>query len=320
VSRPRPALTLVVLAAVLACAHGLAHAGTPGERLHQFFGAVDTVLADRTAEPLDKVARVKRLVTDLSDVRAAAADALDTAWEARTPAERDEFTSLFAELLERAYVGRLAGAVRAHSAIEQTWTGETVERDEATVRTALTSRDGSRVRVEYRMVLRRGRWLVRDVVLDGVSVVANYRAQFRRLLGQGTYGELVETLRAKLAEDTLMFARADRSTTRAGSDAPTLVSPVALGTAPLALTPPPARVAPRPPTVISPPAPVVAARAPAAMASASPTWVAPPPVAVAPPRVIGGAGAAGPVSAALRALTLTLVVVLAAVYRRRHTR
>jgi hypothetical protein len=61
------------------------------------------------------------------------------------------------------------------------------------------------------MALRRGRWLVRDVVLEGVSTVENYRAQFKRLLGLGPYAKVLTALRAKLAEDTLMFARSDRA-------------------------------------------------------------------------------------------------------------
>jgi ABC-type transporter MlaC component len=100
-----PAAALVLLLAAPA------GAGPATDRLREFFGSVDSVLADpSTAErPQDKVAVVQRLVADLADPESAAAGALGGEWPARTPGERDEFVGLFAALLERAWVGGLAG-------------------------------------------------------------------------------------------------------------------------------------------------------------------------------------------------------------------
>jgi len=186
------------------------HAGQATERLREFFGTVNVVLNDRATQskPLEKVARIKRLVTDIADVRGAAAVALEHEWDVRTPAERDEFTRLFAELLERGLVARLAGTVNPVTGIVMTWHGETRVNDEARVTTVVESRDGRKVTVVYRMTERRGRWLVRDVVVGGVSTIDNYRSQFRRMLRQGSYPTLVAQLRAKLGEETLMFAQA----------------------------------------------------------------------------------------------------------------
>src|SRR2546425_1323919 len=124
------------------------------------------------------------------------------------PAERDEFTRLFAELLERGLVARLAGTVNPVNGILMTWQGETRVNDEARVATVVESRDGRKIIVVYRMTERRGRWLVRDVVVDGISTTDNYRSQFKRVLRQGSYATLVAQLRAKLGEETLMFAQA----------------------------------------------------------------------------------------------------------------
>src|SRR5438874_10292752 len=83
-------------------------AGPATDRLREFFGTVNGVLVDPAiqSQPLEKVARIKRLVTDVADVRGAAAAVLDREWQARTPAEREEFTRLFAEFLERGMVAR----------------------------------------------------------------------------------------------------------------------------------------------------------------------------------------------------------------------
>src|SRR5882762_2604916 len=149
-----------------------------------FAGTVNGVLVDPAIQsrPLEKVARIKRLVTDVADVRGAAAAVLDREWQARTPAEREEFTRLFAEFLERGMVARLAGTVSPVNGMIMTWRGETQAADEVRVTTMVESRDGRKILVEYRMYERRGRWLVRDVVVDGISTIDNYRAQFRRVL------------------------------------------------------------------------------------------------------------------------------------------
>src|SRR5437899_1334047 len=203
------------------------HAGPATERMREFFGTVNTILNDPAtrSRPLERVARVKRLVTDIADVRGAAAAALEHEWDVRTPAERDEFTRLFAELLERGLVARLAGTVNPVNGILMTWQGETRVNDEARVATVVESRDGRKIIVVYRMTERRGRWLVRDVVVDGISTTDNYRSQFKRVLRQGSYATLVAQLRAKLGEATLMFAQASPAPKPAETAATTRPSP-----------------------------------------------------------------------------------------------
>jgi len=203
------------------------HAGPATERMREFFGTVNTILNDPAtrSRPLERVARVKRLVTDIADVRGAAAAALEREWDVRTPAERDEFTRLFAELLERGLVARLAGTVNPVKGILMTWHGETRVNDEARVATIVESRDGRKITVVYRMTERRGRWLVRDVVVDGISTTDNYRSQFKRVLRQGSYATLVAQLRAKLGEATLMFAQASPTPKPAETAATTRPSP-----------------------------------------------------------------------------------------------
>ena len=213
---PAAALALVVLA-------NLPAAAGPTERLREFFAAVNTVLADPEIEDklLERIARIRRLVADLSDVQEAAAVALEHEWEERSPAEQAEFAGLFAELLERAYIGRLAGRGRVSHGVGIAYLGESVAGDEATVQTSLGAKDGGDALVEYRMVNREGRWRVRDLVLDGVSTVENYRAQFRRILSQVSYQDLLGRVRAKLDEATIIFARAGGRGAPAGEPAPT---------------------------------------------------------------------------------------------------
>ena len=209
------ALALVLLGTLPAAAG-------PTERLRDFFAAVNAVLADPETEdkPLERVSRVRRLVADISAVSEGAAAALSREWLARSPVEQDEFVGLFAELLERAYVGRLAGRGHVSSGIRISYLGESVAGDEATVQTSLGAKDGGEARVDYRMVNRHGLWRVRDLVLDGVSTIENYRAQFRRLLGRISYQELVGQVKSKLGEESIMFGRDEGRTAAAPGPSP----------------------------------------------------------------------------------------------------
>jgi phospholipid transport system substrate-binding protein len=206
--------TRSVLAAALAgvcmlAAGSPAVAGPATDRLRDFFGRVNGVLNDPAIQsaPLEKVARIKHLVTEIADVRGVAAAVLEREWDKRTPAERDEFARMFSELLERGLVARLAGTVSPVKGMQMSWRGESRVGDETRVMTVVESRDGRKIDVEYRMIDRRGRWLVRDVVVDGISTVENYRSQFKRvLIHEGGYAGLVAQLRKKLGEETLMFA------------------------------------------------------------------------------------------------------------------
>ena len=270
----------VTLAILLAGTQASA-AGPATERLRQFFATINAVLTDPAtqSQPLEKVARIKQLVSDIADVRGAAAAVLDRDWDARTPAERDEFAGLFAELLERGLVARLAGAVSPVNGMVVSWRDETRVGEEARVTTVVEARDGRKLTVEYRMVEQRGRWLVRDVVVDGVSTIDNYRAQFRRVLRQGSYAGLVAQLRAKLGEETLMFAQApppavvvapSPSAERVAAPRPAVPrAPVA---APVAtVMTPPTKVA-APPKIIPPPTKLAA---PTAIVTAPATVVTP---------------------------------------------
>jgi phospholipid transport system substrate-binding protein len=79
--------------------------------------------------------------------------------------------------------------------------GETTDGDQATVRTRLVTKSGTEIPVDYRMHRVGGdRWLSYDVAIEGVSMVANYRAQFNKIIQSSGYKALVSKLAAKEEE------------------------------------------------------------------------------------------------------------------------
>ena len=181
-----------------------AYGASPTEQLRGFFGTAARILDPGTGEGLEaRLAAIRAIVKEIIDVRAAAQLSLGPSWDARTAAEREEFVPLFAELLERALIGGIAGKIRLPDGIQVHYVGESVEGSMAPVWTTIASRSGLDLPFTYRMIERAGRWVIRDVVIDGVSVAANYRAQFVRVMQVSSYQDLVRQMRARIPETSI---------------------------------------------------------------------------------------------------------------------
>ncbi len=177
-------------------------AGPATERLQRFFAAANRVIADPATDDdaRARLAAVRRLTQDIGDWETAAARALGAEWTSRTRAEQREFARLFADLLPRMFVTVLAGKVRVDGGVGVTWLGERVEAGEVFVATIMEARSGHELAVEYRMASAGGDWRVRDVVVEGVSLVENYRAQFLAILRRSSYAGLVAEMRHRVPD------------------------------------------------------------------------------------------------------------------------
>jgi phospholipid transport system substrate-binding protein len=83
-----------------------------------------------------------------------------------------------------------------------------VEGDQATVRTKLITKSNTEIPIDYRMLKAGDRWRAYDVVIEGVSLVGNYRTQFNRIIQQSNCGELVKKLKTK--QDELVFEEGEK--------------------------------------------------------------------------------------------------------------
>jgi phospholipid transport system substrate-binding protein len=175
-----------------------AEAGTPTEQLKQHVDEVIRVLDEPSIRdrPLQRHAAVRKIAENIFDYPDTARRALGPHWSARTPEEQREFVAIFADLLDRAYLSR----IDLYQGEKVRYTNEVVDGDLAAVTTVLVTPKGTIIPVEYRMHRANGRWLVYDVVIEGVSLVANYRTQFNRVVRTESYGALVQKMRDRQAE------------------------------------------------------------------------------------------------------------------------
>ena len=179
-----------------------ARADAPTEALRQSVDQVIHVLE----QPGDHRAEVRKIANGIFDFQETARRALGRHWAQRTPQEQKEFTQLFADLLEKSYLGK----IELYHGEKVAWNGDSVNGEDATVRTKILTKQGTEIPVDYRMRQKDGRWLVYDVNIEGVSLVANYRTQFNKIIQTESYGALVDKLRAKDAQPAASPARERR--------------------------------------------------------------------------------------------------------------
>src|SRR5262245_17037830 len=175
-------------------------AGAPTDQLRSQVDRVIKTLEDpqlkQEAKALDRRKAVRSIADEIFDFGETAKRSLGRHWQARTPSEREEFVQLFSDLLERSYISK----IELFNGERVTYVGETIDGDTATVRTRLVTKQATEIPVEYRMLKRGERWLVYDVIIEGVSLVANYRTQFNKIIQTSSYQDLVKKMKGKQEE------------------------------------------------------------------------------------------------------------------------
>jgi phospholipid transport system substrate-binding protein len=174
-----------------------AWAGAPTEQLREHVDQVIKILqtpelqGERKAT--ERRAEVRKVANNIFDYPETAKRSLGRHWQDRTPAERSEFTQLFADLLEHAYFSR----IDRYSGENMKYVGESVQGDQGTIRTRILTKQGSEIPVDYRLFRQGTQWRVYDVVIEGVSLISNYRTQFNKIIQTSSFNDLLAKMKAK---------------------------------------------------------------------------------------------------------------------------
>jgi phospholipid transport system substrate-binding protein len=194
------ARALVLVLVPLALAVGAtpdAWAGPPADQVRRQLDQVVKILAEpglkREGREPERRAKVRAFVDEIFDFTEMTRRTLAQHWQTRTEAERSEVVRLFSDLIEHVYYSKLA----TYSGEKIAVLGDAIDADQATVRTRIITQQGSEIPVDYRMLRRGEQWLVYDVAVEGVSLVANYRMQFNKIIQSQSYRALVDKLRSK---------------------------------------------------------------------------------------------------------------------------
>jgi phospholipid transport system substrate-binding protein len=193
------ALTVLAVVAVILVPLAVrdALAGEPTDQLKRHIEQALSLLRNpqlaSEGKAEERRAALRNAANEIFDFEETAKRALGRHWRARSPQERQEFVRLFTDLLEHSYLSK----IEQYQGEKIVYAAETVDGDQATVRTRIQTPRGQELPVDYRMLREGDRWRVYDVTIEGVSLVGNYRTQFSKIIQTASYQELVEKLKAR---------------------------------------------------------------------------------------------------------------------------
>ncbi len=177
-----------------------AFAGIPLETVKGHVDKVLDVLRDPSlkAESAKKVKKdkIRAISEKMFDFTELSKRTLAQNWSKFNPEQQKEFVELYTSLLEDAYANKIMAYTDEKIVFskEVALTEKTVE-----VRSTVMRKNGD-IPIYYRVIRKAGVWRVYDVVIEGVSLINNYRSQFREILSNKPPESLLETLRKKVGK------------------------------------------------------------------------------------------------------------------------
>jgi len=184
---------------LLACILSLGQTAWAGPAQDTLKSDVDAVLSVLRSTKAGDPGRTERLAKDMEsffDAKELARRTLALNWTKFSPQEQDSFTQAFVQLLENTYVRR----IETYTNEQVVYLGESPLGDgrvEVSTKIVTSRRE---VPITYRLINGSGAWKVYDVVIEGVSLVQNYRSQFEQILGQESPARLIERVKKIEAE------------------------------------------------------------------------------------------------------------------------
>lgn len=171
-----------------------------GEPLDLIKSAVEKgiqVLKDPQLKSSDKkkerVERLKEIINPIFDYEEMARRTMGSHWRRFTPAEQQEFYSLFRGFLEKIYSDKLD----FFNSQRVIFSREAIEQDYAQVESTVIDTKGAESPVVYRLKRTDGKWKVYDAVVENISIINNYRSQFDRVISKSSFDELKKMLKEK---------------------------------------------------------------------------------------------------------------------------
>ncbi|MFA7405401.1 MAG: ABC transporter substrate-binding protein [Pelobacteraceae bacterium] len=171
---------------------------TPTDDVKKTVDEVVRIVADKEMKKNEAKRRqaLKKTISTIFDYSEMAKRSLGKHWNVRTAAEKKQFADLFATLLENSY----AGKIESYNNEKIVYIKEMLENDHAVIKSKVVTAARDEFTLDYRLFKHDGKWMVYDVVIEGVSLVSNYRSQFNKIITSNGYEALVKKLQSKNEE------------------------------------------------------------------------------------------------------------------------
>jgi len=175
-------------------------AGEPMDKVHQTVDEVVTILNNKALQPQERRTQIRQAVLKRFGFEEMAQRSMGQHWRTLTPQQRQEFVGLFTDLLERSYTTRIENYRAGPQGVR--YPKEDITGDQAVVHTEIMNeRDPQPATIDYHLLHKDGDWKAYDIVIEGVSLVNNYRTQFNTIMLKDSYAGLVKQMRTKLAQE-----------------------------------------------------------------------------------------------------------------------
>ena len=177
-----------------------------GEATNQVKQTTDKVINILKNKELNKPSRTKerrtiirKTINERFDFEEMAQRSLALHLKKRTQEEKKEFVSLYTDLLEKSYIKK----IESYTDEKILYLDEIIDDEYAVVKTKIIiPKKNLEVPIEYRLLAKKGgKWGVYDVVIEGVSLVNNYRNQFNKIIRQSSYEDLIKRMKNKREEE-----------------------------------------------------------------------------------------------------------------------
>jgi phospholipid transport system substrate-binding protein len=180
---------------------GEANTAGPMELVKQTVAEARTIFNDSRLGQEARIEKLKGLAEKRFDFREMAKRALAIQWRKLSPDQKKEFVLLFSRLMENTYsdkIKRYEKEIKREAGDRILYVEERIDGPYATVKTKIITTRGTEVPVDYRFIYKQGNWRVYDVIVEGVSLINNYRSQFSDIIRSASYAELLRRLQAKV--------------------------------------------------------------------------------------------------------------------------
>ncbi|MCS7215824.1 MAG: ABC transporter substrate-binding protein [Thermodesulfovibrio sp.] len=177
---------------------------SPKEQIKNIVDKVLNILKDPKYKGKNKTqqrrAALRKEIEKVFDFEEMSKRSLGVYWKDRTPQEKNEFIALYKDLLERSYIEK----IESYTDEEVIYTDEKIEDGKyAEVKTKVITKEKKEIPIDYRLYFTGKDWKVYDIVIEGVSLVNNYRSQFSKIIRNNSYQELVKRMKNKQLEETI---------------------------------------------------------------------------------------------------------------------
>ncbi|HEX5646270.1 MAG TPA: ABC transporter substrate-binding protein [Nitrospira sp.] len=192
----RYAVAMMVAALLWAVSAIPGYAGVPTDSMKATVDEVLRIVRDNELKQPHKATERRQMLEQVVEARfdyqEMSRRALGAPWNTLSDQEKQEFVGLFRTLLTNSY----ADKIETYSGEGVQYLNERMEKEYAEVRTKVLS-GKTEIPLDYRLINKANDWRVYDVVVDGISLVNNYRGQFTKIIKSSSYADLVEQLRKK---------------------------------------------------------------------------------------------------------------------------